>query len=130
MPASWGEDIDVPAMAWYSSPSGPPRMETCSGEWPATIWIPGAVTSGLMKSPIGPRDENDAMTSGVVSVGAPCAQVAVSPVWDRMKAWKSRPSVAPPRCTVGTQWLSVSVSWFSTMLLCSAAKAALRSNMR
>ena len=30
---------------------------------PARIWTPGAVTSGLMNSPAGPRDEKAAMTS-------------------------------------------------------------------
>ncbi len=70
-PVEWGEDIDVPAMAWKSSPGGPDGMAAGFG-WgvvPARIWMPGAVTSGLMKLPTGPRDEKAVMTSGVTGVG-------------------------------------------------------------
>ena len=56
-PAMCGLDIEVPAIAWNSSPP------LAYGELPARIWMPGAVMSGLMMSspnPVGtgPRDEN------------------------------------------------------------------------
>ena len=83
MPALCGLDIDVPAMAWKNWPGGPTAkfVSYGSGVVPARIWIPGAVTSGLMKSPSGPRDENDVMTSPRTVVGTPVVNVAVSPAW-------------------------------------------------
>jgi hypothetical protein len=51
--------MDVPAIAWNSSPVTEPASG--NGELPARIWMPGAVMSGLMTSPPklpGPCDEN------------------------------------------------------------------------
>src|SRR3954464_10702959 len=57
-PAECGLDIEVPAIAWYRLPglpfSGSPSV---TGVVPASTCRPGAVTSGLMKSACGPRDE-------------------------------------------------------------------------
>ena len=39
--------------------------------------MPGAVTSGLIQSPVGPREENDAMMSAWLGVAVPCAHVAM-----------------------------------------------------
>src|SRR5512143_1189304 len=58
MPAVTGLDIDVPAIAWNSSPGT--KSASVNGEAPASTWMPGAVRSGLMMSPAvgsGPRDE-------------------------------------------------------------------------
>ena len=58
MPATCGLDIDVPAIAWNSSPGRAGDRRTAM--LPARICTPGAVTSGLMMSgatPFGPRDE-------------------------------------------------------------------------
>src|SRR3954462_15780376 len=75
-PAACGLDIAVPAIAWKRLLLGPFVGVVWSGcgVMPARTWIPGAVMSGLMKSPVGPRDENDAITSAGVAVGLPCAQ--------------------------------------------------------
>ena len=66
-PAMCGDDIDVPAIAWKNSPGGlPPSTGSGAGgvgEAPARICTPGAVMSGLMKWPPGPRDEKAAITS-------------------------------------------------------------------
>src|SRR6266511_3697754 len=59
-PAEWGAAMDVPAMAWNSSPGGPPNVSTGSGDFPARIWTPGATTSGFTKLPAGPREEKAA----------------------------------------------------------------------
>src|SRR3954466_1998872 len=74
-PAECGLDIDVPAIAWYRLPAGPFVIPVGCGVIPASTWIPGAVTSGLTQSPSGPRDENDAITSGCVAVGEPWPNV-------------------------------------------------------
>ncbi len=77
MPATCGLDIDVPAIAWNSSPGG--LSGSGKGELPATIWIPGAVTSGLMMSGAiesGPRDEKiviDGAERNVVLRGRPAS---------------------------------------------------------
>jgi hypothetical protein len=58
-PATCGLDIDVPAIAWNSSPATWPGSG--NGDAAARIWMPGAVMSGLMMSRadgLGPRDEN------------------------------------------------------------------------
>ena len=47
-PATWGEDIDVPWIAWKSSPGLPLLIVAPIGVLPARIWTPGAVTSGLI----------------------------------------------------------------------------------
>ena len=60
-----------------------------------------------MKLPPGPREENAAITSPCPLRFAPAANWPVTPVWPVMKATKSVPSA---RWTVGSQWLSVSVS--------------------
>ena len=62
-----------------------------------------------MKSACGPRDENDAITSGVVGVGTPCAHVAFTFVCPLTKA--SSAVGGPLRWIAGSQWLSVSTSW-------------------
>src|SRR5689334_20100679 len=59
MPAICGEDIDVPAIAWKSSPWTKPS--SVYGEAPASTWMPGAAMSGLMIDADvgdGPREEN------------------------------------------------------------------------
>src|SRR5438094_3148831 len=87
-PAACGLDIEVPAIAWYRLPLGPfvGVVWSGSGVMPARTWIPGAVMSGLMKSPVGPRDENAAITSEGVAVAVPCAQAAITFVWPLMNA--------------------------------------------
>jgi hypothetical protein len=47
---------------------------------PARICTPGAVTSGLMKSPSGPRDENDAITSPGTGEATPVDHEARTPL--------------------------------------------------
>src|SRR5918995_792833 len=75
---------------------------------PAGIWTPGDVTSGLMKSPDGPRDEKAAITSPLDAVGAPATHAALTTLWFLMNFttalfwyWT---------CIVGSQWLSESRS--------------------
>src|SRR5206468_2314902 len=80
-PAACGLDIDVPAIAWNRLPEGPFVMPVGCGVMPARTWMPGAVTSGLIQSPVGPREENVAMTSACAGAGVPCSQVARTPVW-------------------------------------------------
>src|SRR4029079_16797980 len=65
-PAICGLDIEVPAIAWNSSPCGPVAMSTDLGVWPARICTPGAVMSGLLTPsdwPGPPRELNEAITS-------------------------------------------------------------------
>src|SRR5690349_24262363 len=88
VPVAWGADIDVPAMAWKFSPGGPDATWSADGsaEFPARISMPGAVMSGLIQSPSGPREENVVMTSPAeVDVAAPVTHVAVTPVCELMK---------------------------------------------
>src|SRR3954447_22663593 len=82
-PATCGEDIDVPAIAMNRFPSGPLSAVVWSGcgVVPARTWMPGALMSGLIQSPVGPRDENEAMTSPWVGDAAPWAHVALTLVW-------------------------------------------------
>src|SRR6478752_1992187 len=77
-PAECGLDIDVPAIAAYRLPAGPLSavVWSAAGVQPASTCTPGAVTSGLIQSPVGPRDENDAITSACAPVAVPCAHVA------------------------------------------------------
>ena len=70
--------------------------------------MPGAVTSGLIQSPLGPREENEAMTSACVAVGAPWLKDAITFVWPLTKA--SSAVLGPSTWIAGSQWLSVSVS--------------------
>ena len=56
-------------------------MSSGVGVMPARIWTPGAVMSGLMTRPAGPRDEKAAMTSPWPSCETPAVNVAVAPVW-------------------------------------------------
>ncbi len=79
-PAECGLDIDVPAIAWYRLPGGPLSAVVWSGcgVMPASTWTPGAVTSGLIQSPVGPRDENEAITSACADCAVPCAHVAIT----------------------------------------------------
>ena len=106
-PALCGDDIEVPAIAWKYSPGGPSMTLSGTGVWPARICTPGAVTSGLMNSPPGPRDENAAITSPWPSVATPPVKLAVAPGLALRNATRSVPSA---RWTVGSQWLSVSTS--------------------
>jgi hypothetical protein len=39
-PAAWGDDIEVPAMAWKSSPGGPPGTSSGVGVLPASTCVP------------------------------------------------------------------------------------------
>ena len=82
-PAACGLDIDVPAIAMNRLPGGPLSAVVWSGcgVVPASTWTPGAVTSGLIQSPVGPRDENDAITSACAGCAVPCAHVASTFVW-------------------------------------------------
>src|SRR5262249_57988303 len=47
-PATCGDDMDVPVIAWKSSPGGPPSTKAGFGVVPARICTPGAVRSGLL----------------------------------------------------------------------------------
>src|SRR5690606_25046022 len=78
-PAACGDDIEVPAIAMYSSPGGPLATSTGVGVVPAMTCTPGAVMSGFRKSPTGPRELNAAMTSPGETVAVPPAHVAVTP---------------------------------------------------
>src|SRR4029453_2723079 len=83
-PAMCGDDIEVPAMAWKYSPGGP-RLGTAGvGVCPARIWAPGAVMSGLMKFPPGPREEKLVMVSPVPMTLTPWVKVAFTPGWAAM----------------------------------------------
>src|SRR5712691_4640841 len=104
-PAACGLDIEVPAIAWYRLPGGPLTVPVGCGVMPASTWMPGAVTSGLMKSSCGPRDEKAAMTSPCVALSVPWAQVAFTLVCPLMKA--SRLVLGPSTWIAGSQWLSV-----------------------
>ena len=78
-----GLDMDVPAMAWNSSPFGPLATSTCSGDAPARIWTPGAVMSGLLtpsRWPAPPRELNEAITSLGWVPDTPAVMVASTPV--------------------------------------------------
>ena len=82
-PAACGLDIDVPAIAWKRFPGGPLSAVVWSGcgVVPASTWTPGAVMSGLIQSPSGPRDENEAIMSATPGCAVPCAHVAFTFVW-------------------------------------------------
>ncbi len=82
-PAACGLDIEVPAIAWKRFPGGPLSAVVWSGcgVMPASTWTPGAVTSGLIQSPSGPRDENAAIMSACPGCAVPCAHVAITLVW-------------------------------------------------
>src|SRR5580765_1258733 len=79
-PAECGLDIEVPAIAWNRLPGGPLSAVVWSGcgVMPASTCTPGAVMSGLIQSPVGPRDEKEAITSGAAAAAVPCAHVAVT----------------------------------------------------
>ncbi len=78
---------------------------------PASTWTPGAATSGLIQSPVGPRDENAAIMSDCVGDAVPWAKVAITFVWPLMKA--SSAVSGPFDVIAGSQWLSVSMSWLT-----------------
>ncbi len=103
-PAECGLDMDVPPIAWNSSPGGPPTGLAGVGVIPARIWIPGAVTSGFTKSPSGPLDEKNVITSPRMAVFTELAQLPVTPVWPVRNATML---VGPSMWIDGTQWLSV-----------------------
>ena len=86
MPATCGLDMDVPLIDWNSSP-GDPRVAV--GVFPARMFTPGAVTSGLMMSafagdPTGPLDEKSAMLLPGALVLRESWIAAVAPVVDAM----------------------------------------------
>ena len=76
-----GDDIEVPAMARKYWPGGPPAGSSGVGVWPARICTPGAVMSGLMNWPPGPREEKLAITSPVPMAFSPWVNFAVMPGW-------------------------------------------------
>src|SRR4051812_43763978 len=90
-PAECGLDIDVPAIAMNRFPAGPLSAVVWSGcgVVPASTCTPGAVTSGLIQSPSGPRDEKEAIMSAFDGDGAPCAHVAITLVWPLTNASRS-----------------------------------------
>jgi hypothetical protein len=98
----------VPAIAWKSCPGGPFTVPIGCGVMPAITWMPGAVMSGLMKSPTGPRDENVAITLPFEGVSMPVVHVAVTPGFVEMNVVRS--VFGPSTWIVGSQWLSVSTS--------------------
>ena len=92
-PAECGLDIDVPAIAMNRLPVGPLSAVVWSGcgVVPASTCTPGAVTSGLIQSPVGPRDEKLAITSACAGLAVPCAHVAITFVWPVTKVWIEPP---------------------------------------
>ena len=115
LPATTGADMDVPAMAWKSSPVGCPLAGI--GVFPAMIWTPGAVRSGLMRSPavgFSPREEKAAIvgdTNGDTPI-EPGTNRPVPPGVAAIHARSWAPGVASI-ITVGTKKVSeksVSVS--------------------
>ena len=98
-------------MAWKSWSGGlPPSTGSGAGgvgEAPARICTPGAVTSGFRYIPPGPREEKAAITSP-----CPFARRAVvnEPVTELCAFMNATNWVPSARCTVGSQWLSVSLS--------------------
>src|SRR5689334_11871714 len=86
-PAACGLDIEVPAIAMNRFPGGPLSAVVWSGcgVVPASTWTPGAVTSGLIQSPSGPRDEKAAIMSACPGCAVPCAHVAITLVWPLTK---------------------------------------------
>src|SRR3989304_8537511 len=75
----------------------------------ARICTPGAVASGLIQPPAGPRDENAAIMSPAAVVFVLSVNVAVAVGCAARNARTVVPS-GPSRCTAGNQWLSVSTS--------------------
>src|SRR3954465_9193884 len=111
MPAICGEDIDVPATAWNSSPWTKPSSVT--GEAPARTWIPGAAMSGLMIDAAvgdGPREENT-VTDGAFQGCRTILPVSTIEAVARRPAWatyaRTLSATFWSMCTVGTQKLSV-----------------------
>src|SRR4029453_18175066 len=98
-----GLDIDVPEIASYRLPLWP------TGETAATTSTPGAVTSGLSRSPLPamakPLDENAAISGARAETVTDAACDAVGVAVPAMYALIAAPSVGP-RCTVGTKWKS------------------------
>src|SRR3954462_7405019 len=86
-PAECGLDIEVPAIAMNRFPAGPLSAVVWSGcgVVPANTCTPGAVTSGLIQSPRGPRDEKAAIMSACPRRAAPAAHVAITFVWPLTK---------------------------------------------
>ena len=78
----------------------------CPASCPARTCRPGAVTSGLMKSACGPRDEKSVITSGVVGVGdalrprRPHVRVPVDEARAARSAGRRRGSPAASGCRV------------------------------
>src|SRR4029078_10309704 len=109
MPVMCGVAIEVPDSLSHRLPAW------FSGETAATMSTPGAMMSGLPRSPPlksdGPRDENPA-TTGASGVGAPetgaSEAVAAAPA-EAMYALMARPFVLL-MWSVGTKWKSASNS--------------------
>ena len=111
-PAACGLDIEVPAIAMKNSPGGPEATAPHGvGVVPARICSPGAVTSGLMKSPTGPREEKKVISSGRTCVGTPVLHVAVTPGCAARKASIVFAGSGPSSMTVRSQKLSVNRFW-------------------
>src|SRR3954454_8138096 len=75
-PATWGPDIDVPEIDWNCWPVGRPVAGAGFGVFPARMFTPGAVRSGLAMSGTavcGPREENAARTFGKPWTAVPSA---------------------------------------------------------
>jgi hypothetical protein len=99
-PATCGLDIEVPLYRLKESPPFP------GGATAARMSCPGAMTSGLSRSPppakSGPREEKSAVNgAGVVNTIVACAMRAVAPVPAAYVLTAAR-SVFE-RCTVGTK---------------------------
>jgi hypothetical protein len=89
-------------------PGGPFTVPVGCGVIPASTCTPGAVTSGLIQSPSGPRDENAAIMSATPGCAVPCAHVARTFVCVPMNVVRSE--FGPSTWIAGSQWLSVSTS--------------------
>ncbi|GAA3154689.1 hypothetical protein GCM10020001_092970 [Nonomuraea salmonea] len=76
---------------------------------PAMMCRPGAVTSGLRKSPPGPREEKCVIASPCQVLLAPCPKEAVAPGLAARKL-SSVSDSGLSRCADGSQWASVKTS--------------------
>ncbi len=110
-PATCGEAIEVPWIAWNRKPG---RSSVVGVGWsaaPARICTPGATTSGFGRSgtaPCGPREENAAITRSCAVSALPAVSAAV--IGPRAIASLTRLPSVKFTCAVGTQWVSVSRS--------------------
>ena len=95
-----GLDIDVPWMAWNISPGLLGSAPTGTGVMPARICTPGAVTSGLRKSPTGPRDQKRRHDVARDLVATPPVHDAITFVLVVMK-FEERRRIGWSMCTDG-----------------------------